>query len=384
MGNSMVPLQSSLFAMRQSVTLAFATYGAWKSKQNMPPPARALLSATTINERGYIMGGYDIRIWFRDLFFPQFDAPDPFEFRDTDELSPVLDVWTSKMDMITTRQFWGGKNGFFDAGRMATTSMTIGDLGYTLGGKVFPKIISANPGFPDPTPQHKGWAYSDNDSFNPIENTWTHIGDIPGGFGRESMSSFVINGMGYLCGGIAYPPDNVIKPSGNILVFPLSIDVYDVDENIWASRTDNIAAYTGDPGMVLNANGYILGSPVTKYNPITDAWDIKTTEPNRNSESSGSPMINVGYVYGGRFPGHTQRPNGVSDSSTGCAAYLPVVDGWKTIEAMLEPGRSFSAASSMYNKGYVYGGMFTKRDVDEPYDDIVTFLQDCDEFTPSV
>jgi len=123
--------------------------------------------------------------------------------------------------------------------------------------------------------------------------------------------------------------------------------------------------------------GYIFGgdSGLTRddcdeYNTFSDTWETKSHLLYPTSDAGASTIKNKGYMYGGQREGYNLH------HYIKCDEYDAVLDAWIAKTNMPVPSRQELAASTIFHKGYVYAGWH----VDSPN---VT-LQDCDEYDPDI
>ena len=119
-----------------------------------------------------------------------------------------------------------------------------------------------------------------------------------------------------------------------------------------------------EPEPLLNC-GYAYGGytqDCDKFDSSLNTWINKTDMPlPARSFLAASTINNLGYVYGGDGGSYLRD----------CDKYDPL-DVWASRTDMPTPVRSVLAASTISNSGYVYGGTSAPN----------VRLQDCDEYTP--
>jgi hypothetical protein len=166
----------------------------WTKKKSLPATGRNTTVAFSINGKGYLVGGFDLGIYFKDVW----------------EYDPTMNDWTRKND----------------APSMTGESFVISSLskGYvvTSDGSLIeynPSNDSWNSKARYPGTAFRGSAFSIGDrgyfglgemkgqyanklffEYNPFENAWTKIADFGGG-DRTMATAFSIGGKGYVGGG---------------------------------------------------------------------------------------------------------------------------------------------------------------------------------------
>jgi N-acetylneuraminic acid mutarotase len=216
------------------------TANTWLHKQNFPGPERYGATAFVVNGKGYVAtGGND---------FGYLD--------DTWEYNPTTDSWLQKTGLPAG-------SAQHENQRAEAFSFGIGNKGYLGGGDGW--VFGAN--------QTWNYAFFDLWEFNPTQNTWTHISDLPDFIGRDMSIAVAFNGKGYVGLGC-----NVDQTTGW-----QSLWEYDPIGNTWTTKANFPSVYDTDAGaFVLDSEIYVVGgvkfnpvaltAQVYKYNIPSDTW----------------------------------------------------------------------------------------------------------------
>jgi len=272
----------------------------WTKKANMPTE-RALLSASLVNEKIYVIGGG------KDLALPQ-------EFSIVEEYNPATDTWTKKTDMPTPRL-------------ALSTSVVDGKI-YVIGGAS-----------PNRTP------LSTVEVYEPATDTWTKKANMP--TARFGLSTSVVDGKIYAIGG----------STGGA-----TVEEYNPATDTWAKRADMPTAREGLSTSVVDGKIYAIGgaclgvggvsvfSTVEEYNPVADRWLEKASMPTTRAYLSTSVVNGKIYAIGGG------SPNQIALSTV--EEYDPATDTWTKKTDMPTP-RMQLYTSAMNGYIYAIGGTQT-------------------------
>ncbi|RKU06877.1 hypothetical protein C6503_25300 [Candidatus Poribacteria bacterium] len=219
----------------------------WERKTDMPT-ARAGVSALVVDGKIYAIGGAERKKIQRGRGWGNSSKLLPtIEMYD-----PVTDTWTQKADMPVPRS-------------SNSTCIVDGKI-YIIGGS------AAN---------RKQWCLNTVDVYDPATDTWAKAKSMNHARGGASVS--VVNGKIYVMGGLGWPyiPDH----GGPVLS---SVEVFDPKNNQWTEITEMPAPKVGHTTSVINGKIYVIGggfrgddqfkylSTVEVYDPGTDRW---TQEP---------------------------------------------------------------------------------------------------------
>jgi hypothetical protein len=159
------------------------------------------------------------------------------------------------------------------------------------------------------------------------------------------------------------------EPTDGYLMGGYGSELQDTDEynpDTWTNKTDMPAparyanAATAILLKIYSFCGRLGGSDVADNDEYTpDTW-VSKTDGNAKSSLAASTISNKGYIYGGEAIGYSQV----------CAEYVP--DVWTGKTNLPNPVRGKLAAGTILSKGYVFCGITTSS----------VPLQDTDEYTP--
>jgi len=181
--------------------------------------------------------------------------------------------------------------------------------------------------------------------FDASGNTWTEKTNVISPT-RAYVACADANDKGYICGGQ--------NASGGASL--QDCDEYDQSGDSYTSKADlpaparkNLASGNTILGLIYVCGGEDAArlQDCDQYNPSGDSWTNKADTPapaRRNC--AASTISDKGYIYGG--DGTTGWPN------VDCDEYDPVGNSWTNKADMT--GTDNPAASTMGSKGYVYGG----------------------------
>lgn len=200
----------------------------WTRKADFPGTARYGAVAFSVNNKGYVLGGYD-GTYYKDLY----------------EYDPVTNVWTTKSSLP------GNK-------RRYAMAFVINNIAYVFGG------------------ENNGTYLTDFFSYDASNDTWTTLRDIANtsdksydddykSIARKYGATFVINDLGYVATG----------DYGSIVS---EVWEYNPSKDLWTEKTE----FEGTPrtsavGFTINGRGFIAtGKSSSTY--FDDVWEFKPFE----------------------------------------------------------------------------------------------------------
>jgi len=155
-----------------------------------------------------------------------------------------------------------------------------------------------------------GTAYKDMYAYEPNTDSWSKVADF-GGDKRSNAVAFVIDNIAYVCTGISngsYPNDfyKYDPTEGSIgtwtelrKISDISDDSYDDDYDI--IRTNAVAFTCDGKGYIATGGKGSSGTDVWEYNPTTDLWVEKTSfEGSSRYNAVAFTINNIGYVLTGQ------------------------------------------------------------------------------------
>ena len=212
----------------------------WTQKAAFPGTSRHLAVAMAVDGKGYFGTGYDGTDRLNDFW----------------EYDPVANSWTQKAD-------------FLGSARHGAVAFGIGNKGYLGCG-------------------YDEACLKDFYAFTPLSNSWVQIASIGGldtidnigGSKRKGATSFVINDIAYVCGGInngnyaedfwKYDPA-AEKWTRLRDISDTSDDSYDDDYDMLG--TDKVAFVIGGAAYLTCGGSGSLRLETWKYVPQTDLWE---------------------------------------------------------------------------------------------------------------
>jgi len=296
-------------------------YGDWVERSVFDGNARGNAVSFTIDNKGYLVGGYDGSDYYKDVWV--YDSESDF----WDDLAPV-DVLEGTETVTKDDYFPGGE-------RSGAVAFSIGGKGYVGLGL-----------------DGDGNLYNDFYEFDPnaeVGAKWNQIADFPG-TARSRAIGFALKGIGYVGTGNdgsdqkdfwEYDPttDTWSEENGyggnkrrNATVFVIEDvayigsgenngsyleDFYSFDGDTWtkladidddADDDDDISVLvTNSVGFTIDGKGYFatgesgtVSSSVWEYTPSTDTWEqLASFEGSSREGASSFSFDNGGYVFGG-------------------------------------------------------------------------------------
>lgn len=284
-----------------------AVQGVWRTAAPLPTK-RTEVAAATLNDKIYVVGGFEqpgLGNFLNLAITPALD-----------EYDPATDRWTSRAPMPIGLHHVG-------IGVAGGTLYVIG--GYTQSlFSVWQPVATV-------------YAY------NPATDTWAERAPMPTPRGALSVTEY--NGKLYAIGGYDRK-DNTA-----------AVEVYDPERNTWTERAplptprDHLAAATL-AGKVYAIGGRLNGdyrknfSVTEVYDPATDRWSRATDLPTARSGITASVVGNRIYVFGGEKEEGTFREN---------EAYDPARDAWQVM-APMPTGRHGLGSAVVHGHIYVISG----------------------------
>ena len=210
----------------------------WSQKADMPVP-RSSNSTCIVDGKIYIIGGVaaNRKQW-------RLDSVDIYD--------PATDTWTKAKSMNHAR---GG----------ASVSVVNGKI-YVMGGVGWPQI-----------PNHPGPFLSSVEVFDPKNNQWTEITEMPAPKAFHTAS--VIDGKIYVIGG-GFRGDDQFK-------YLSTVEVYDPETDRWTQEPDMPIGRCGHRAEVINENIYIFGGSSAVFRPLTMIEVYGTGEVSRSVDPMG-------------------------------------------------------------------------------------------------
>jgi hypothetical protein len=233
--------------------------GLWTQKADAGGIGRNEAAAFALGSRGYMGTGIIAFNTFVNDFW---------------EYDPASDLWTPRQSV----GLWG---------RARSLSFVLKGKGYfTLG-------VRAG---------GNGYIYDETTwEYNSTSNLWTQRSSFPGVL-REEGTSFVINGLGYITGGVG-----LLQPPG--VLYIRDTWSYHPVTDIWTQK-----GATYPPGydpliytmeaFTVGAKAYILAQSSTshqtfEYNPSSDVYVMKAAAPTPTTKSTSFSMSSLGYYATG-------------------------------------------------------------------------------------
>ena len=192
------------------------------------------------------------------------------------------------------------------------------------------------------------WFYE----YNILTNTWTRKADFTG-LGRNGVSSFTLNGKGYVVGGDydqRYVNGNW-EPGG----YTAETWEYNPATNVWTQRHNLPLKRAYGQGFSMGNKGYIVNGKypddlgflrgLVEYDPTTDRWTSKSLMPGEGRIRPAAFVIDgVAYAGGGQDPDYNPK--------TDFYRYNLSTDSW-TRMADIPAVRYEKGVFSLNGKGYI-------------------------------
>lgn len=206
----------------------------WTQKADFPGKARTAATTFTLNGKGYIGTGYDGDNYLNDFW----------------EYDPVSNTWTRKADFAGTA-------------RSGAISFGIGSYGYLGTG-------------------YDGNFLKDMWKYDPSADTWLQIASV-GGSKRNNATAFVSGGKAYVVCGVNngsyitdfWQFDHQTETWTELrAITNKSSDSYDDDYNI--ARSNALALHIGERIFITCGESGSLRSDTWEYLPDSDLWESAT------------------------------------------------------------------------------------------------------------
>ena len=210
----------------------------WIQKADMPVP-RSSNSTCIVDGKIYIIGGVAANRKQGRL-----DSVDIYD--------PATDTWREAKSMNHAR---GG----------ASVSVVDGMI-YVMGGVGWPQI-----------PNHPGPFLSSVEMFDPKNNQWTEITEMPAP--KAGHAASVIDGKIYVIGG-GFRGNDRFK-------YLSTVEVYDPETDRWTQEPDMPIGRWGHRAEVINENIYIFGGSSAVFRPLTMIDVYGTGEVSRSVDPMG-------------------------------------------------------------------------------------------------
>ncbi|OJJ14510.1 hypothetical protein BKI52_42800 [marine bacterium AO1-C] len=280
----------------------FATKDGWNQKQDFSAYATGKLidgsTSFVIDGKAYVGGGRNL--------------DDNVVLKQCWAYSPITDTWSQVANMIYERQgavgfaidgkgyvvtgsyardvqqydptnnTWSKKADFPGEGRFYAAGFAINGKGYVGAGR-----INSN------TQMYDFWEYS------PSSDQWTQkalIGeDIFSGIVRSNALGFVINGKGYIGGGVDSNNERLSD-----------FWEYDPSTGMWSKKADIPSIISLAGSFSLGNEGYLVqAASLYIYNPSNNAWKTRTNFKMTSTPSVGFAIDGKAYVA---MPYSRERP----------------------------------------------------------------------------
>ncbi len=242
----------------------------WERKADMPT-ARTGVATLVVDGKIYAIGGAETKKiqrgggWVNSVrLLPTIEMYDP-----------GTDTWTQKADMPVPRS-------------SNSTCIVDGKI-YIIGG------VAAN---------RKQWRLDSVDIYDTATDTWTEAKSMNHARGGASVS--IVNGKIYVMGGMGWP--QIPNHPGPFLS---SVEVFDPKNNQWTEITEMPAPKAGHTASVINGKIYVIGggfrdndefkylSTVEVYDPETDRWTQEPDMPIGRCVHRAEVINENIYIFGG-------------------------------------------------------------------------------------
>ena len=212
----------------------------WIQKADMPVPRSG--RACVVDGKIYIIGGSAANKKQGRL-----DSVDVYD--------PATDTWAEVKSMNHARG-------------VSAVSVVDGKI-YVIGGVGWPQI-----------PNHPGPPLSSVEVYDPKNNRWTEIAEMPTSKALHTAS--VIDGKIYVIGGGFWDNDRFIYLS--------TVEIYDPETDGWTREPDMPTRRSGHRTEVVNGNIYIFGGSNDAFKPLTTVDVYGTVEVPRSVDPMGKLM----------------------------------------------------------------------------------------------
>ena len=251
----------------------------WERKADMPT-ARAGVSTVVVDGKIYAIGGGQTKKFQRGLGWVYGGKV----LSTIEVYDPVTDTWTQKADMPVPRggstcvvdgkiyivggsaankkqgridnvdvydpatDTWAAVKSMNHARGVPAVSVVDGKI-YVMGGVGWPQI-----------PNHPGPFLSSVEVFDPKNNRWTEIAEMPTPKALHTAS--VIDGKIYVIGG-------GFRRGNGLFKYLSTVEVYDPKTDHWTQEQDMPTDRSGHRAEVINGNIYIFGGSNDAFRPLT-------------------------------------------------------------------------------------------------------------------
>jgi len=291
-------ITSPAFSLNNSS--ATTSSNAWTIGANLPTP-RSEFAGTSINEKIYIIGGFNNKG----------KTSDTVEFYDT-----KTNVWSSASPLPIP----------LDHTAAAAYNGSI----YVVGGYTSSQIPASNPSI-------RLFIYS------PLADKWTEGKSLPKS--RGALTANFVDGILYAIGGV----DKSGVSNSNT--------AYDPDTDTWTTKKPMPTAREHAASALVGGKLYVVGGRVVNlehnlntnevYNPSNDSWTkLEPMPSNRSGLSAAASSSGDIYVFGGEENAGTFNNN---------EKYDPDTDKWE-LKSPMPTARHGLAAVTVSDKIYVIGG----------------------------
>ncbi len=183
--------------------------------------------------------------------------------------------------------------------------------------------------------------------FDPSNDSWTQLADIPSGNNRGWAFGFVINGKAYVCGG---------DKTGSFDVYK-NVQEYDPATDTWTQKANLPIAMDGAFACSVNGKGYVIGgfngsaaiANVYEYDPTADTWTTKTSYP------GGQAIFPSGFVIDNKIYVGLGSASGMAGSKL-FYQYDPSNNSWNQKATFPGSARQACIGFAIGHTGYIGGG----------------------------
>ncbi len=272
----------------------------WVQLDPFPGGGRAFAFAFSLDDYGYIGGGFDGNKWFGD--FHKYDASGDNWIPETGP--PVAGTaftignmayvfnWDRLYQFDPDQSSWTEKTLFPGIPRNGVFAFGIGNKGYIGSGSFWD--IDHSVYLTDV------WEFNPQDETNGTDvegramGSWIRKTDFPGE-GRRRAEGFSIANNGYVCSGVN-------EPSGNLNDF-WEFDPFSTYMGVWSKKTDLPDPAAAISFIIVN-QAYVFNDQLWQYDPTTDTWIRKADFPGQLRRAPvGFAIGNHGYMGTGENNG---------------------------------------------------------------------------------